>query len=55
MVVAEKDREKLTVAPPIRLDAGSFTEEELSSWGCSNEETEDIWTPKLENWVMKTW
>ena len=38
VVVAGKDREKLTVAPPIRLDAKSFTVEELRSWGYNEEE-----------------
>ena len=42
VVVAEKDREKLTVAPPIRLDAKSFTVEELRSWGYSEEEIEEL-------------
>ena len=28
----------LTVAPPIRLNMGNFTEEELRSYGMSNEE-----------------
>ena len=42
VVVAEKDREKLTVAPPIRLDDGSFTEEEQRSWGYSDEEIEEL-------------
>ena len=42
VVVAEKDREKLTVALPIRLDARSFIEEELRSWGYSDEEFEEL-------------
>ena len=41
-MVAEKDREKLTVAPPIRLDAKSFTKEELRSWGYSEEEIDEL-------------
>ena len=41
-MVAEKDREKLTVALPIRLGAGSFTEEELRSWGYSDKEIEEL-------------
>ena len=33
VVVVEEGREKLTVAPPIKLTANMFTHEELRSWG----------------------
>ena len=42
MIVALKNREKLTVAPPVRLSADSFTEEELRSWGYSDEGIEEL-------------
>ena len=42
VVVAAEDREKLTVAPSIMLDAISFTTEELRSWGYNEEEIEEL-------------
>ena len=42
VVVVEEDREKLTVAPPVRLTASMFTHEELTSWGYTEEEIADL-------------
>ena len=42
VVVVEKDREKLTAAPPVKPTADMFTHEELTSWGYSAEEIYQI-------------
>ena len=42
MVMAERDRKKLTIAPPIRLDAKGFKGKELRSWGYNEEEIEKL-------------
>ena len=41
-MVVEKDREKLTVAPPVRLTASMFTHEELTSRRYTEEEIADL-------------
>ena len=38
----KEDREKLTVAPPVKLTASMITHEELTSWGYTEEEIADL-------------
>jgi hypothetical protein len=51
MQTEEGQEHLLTVAPPVRLNADSFTDEELRSYGMSDEEIETL--KQSEDWLLQ--